>query len=102
MIELKAREAEVIKLAETMIEGFEENMDIYPQPPFSPGEIRAALDAFKRAGEDRSGALDRIDYVTQKNLHYAQYIVDFDDEKLRLIGWERRKRRVHGMKHEAE
>ena len=90
MDSLKKREAEVLELAEAMIEGFDKNTDIYPQPPFSPEEIKASLDAFKRAGGDRSGALDRLDYVTQKNLHYAEYAVDRDEKKLGLIGWRRK------------
>ena len=81
------RDEEIVELAEAMIAGLQENNDIFPEPPFSPDEILDALRAFKHAAGDDSAAWDRLDYVTQKDLHYAEYVVDRDEEKLRLIGW---------------
>ncbi len=85
--------------------GASDNASIYPQPPVNPWLIRiknmiysSHRDDFiakQAAAEDatisKDEALDDLVDAMKSDIRYAENTVDFDDDKLKLIGWAGRK-----------
>jgi len=101
MARFPLKEAEIVVLAEAMITGFTANVAIYPAPPVTAlalttakndyiSAINAAI-AAKAAAEVATTAKDDVleDLVDamKSDIRYAENTVDFDDDKLKLIGW---------------
>jgi len=98
-------EAEVVALAEAMATGLTDSAAIYPTPPVAPLDLTAAITAYttaknaaiaaqaaaEQATDDKDDALDALTDAMKSDLRYAENTVDFDDAKLRLIGWAGRK-----------
>ena len=98
-------EPEIIALAEIMEVGLTDNPTIYPSPPAIPphlGVLRtayinakntliAAQAVAEQATSDKDDALDNLVGAMKSDLRYAENTVDFDDDKLKLIGWAGRK-----------
>lgn len=94
-------EAEVAALAEVMQTGFPANIAIYPMPPVLPpifaamrtayvsakNDAIAAQAATEQATIDKDEAFSDLVDAMKSNIRYAENTVDFDDEKLKLIGW---------------
>ncbi len=94
-------EAEVVALAEAMITGLTSNAVLYPAPPVAVLDLTAAKTAYitalnaaiavKAAAEAATTAKDDVleDLVDamKSDIRYAENTVDFDDDKLKLIGW---------------
>jgi len=99
------KEADIIALAERMIAGFAANPAVFPNPPFPPmgsiigirwkswqyhlrhGELNAACAAAESAVADKDQALANLIDALKNDIRYAENTVDFDDDKLKLIGW---------------
>jgi multidrug efflux pump subunit AcrA (membrane-fusion protein) len=95
------READVIVLAEEMIAGFTDNPLVYPAPPVAVLDLTAAKTAVTtamtaataaraaaEAAVDAKGtALEALESAMKTDIRYAENTVDFDDVKLKLIGW---------------
>ena len=88
-----------------MATGLVSNIAIYPAPPVSPIDLATALNAY---GTARSAAiaaeasaetatstklefLEDLVEAMKTNIRYAENTVNFDDDKLKLIGWAGRK-----------
>jgi len=94
-------EAEVIALAEAMITGLTSNAVLYPAPPVAVLDLTAAKAAYttalnaaiaaKAAAEAATTAkddvLEDLTDAMKSDIRYAENTVDFDDDKLKLIGW---------------
>ncbi len=98
-------EADIAALAGVMETGLLSNLATYPSPPVIPPTLstlritytgaRNALIAAQAAAEAATAAKDDaledlIDGM-KSDLRYAENTVDFDDDKLKLIGWAGRK-----------
>jgi len=94
-------EAEVIALAEAMETGLTANAAIYPAPPVAPLDLttlknnyvtannaaiaaRAAAEAATTAKDEK---LDDLVDAMKSDIRYAENTVNYDDDKLKLIGW---------------
>lgn len=101
-------ESEIVVLAEEMIAGLTANTAIYPAPPMDPAGLASVRDAYIGARNDAVAARAEAEQATElkdticgqliesmkNDLRYAENTVDFDDAKLKLIGWSGRKART--------
>ena len=85
--------------------GFNSNIVIYPSPPVAPIDLNmfkssyisaknaliAAQAAAEQATSDKDDVLDSLIEAMKTDIRYAENTVDFDDDKLKLIGWAGRK-----------
>jgi hypothetical protein len=105
MANFPSREAEVLALAQELGAGLTTHTDIYPAPPISPtalgtvvGDYIEAKDAAVAAQATAEQAIAAKDEALQAlvddmkaDLRYAENTVDYDDAKLKLLGWGGRK-----------
>lgn len=92
---------EVLALAETITAGLDSNIAVYPAPPVPPIEMQAELTACREALDNVTAALaayeealaaknESLAVLAKKmkmNLRYAENVVSFNDDKLKLLGW---------------
>lgn len=95
------KEAEIIALAKAMVSGLTANAAIYPAPPETPAELTAMINTYttaknaaiagQAAAENATTAKDEsmedLVEVIKSDIRYTENKVDFDDDKLKLIGW---------------
>ena len=95
------KEAEIASLAERLWRGLWSNRPIYPTPPVHPRLVRikgiiysARRDNFiaKQATAEqvtaaKNEALEDLIEAMKADIRYAENTADFDDDKLKLIGW---------------
>ncbi|MGR3175599.1 MAG: hypothetical protein ACUZ8N_13525, partial [Candidatus Scalindua sp.] len=95
------KEAEIVGLAERLWRGLLDNLSIYPNSPVHPILIRiksmiylsrrnnfiAAQAAVEQAITDKDEAVEELVEAMKSDIRYAENTVDFDDDKLKLIGW---------------
>ena len=100
------KEAEVAALAENLWRGLWTNRPIYQQPPVHPlglqfrriiylnsrGTFLAARAAAESAITTKDEALADLIKALKSNIRYAENTVNFDDDKLKLIGWAGRRK----------
>lgn len=100
------KEAEIAALANHLSIGLRDNRTIYPQPPVHPLRlhIRRMIylnhqDNFlaKQAAAEttitaKNEALEDLVEAVKANIRYAENTVNYDDNKLKLIGWAGRKK----------
>lgn len=101
-------EPELLDLARNLIVGLQNNETSYPAPPIATEDLQTRLGAYITA---RNAALQAQSAVTsaiaaknaafqalsdgmKSDLRYAEIMVDYDDAKLKLIGWSGRNPRV--------
>lgn len=98
-------EAEIFELAQTMMIGFNVNVATYPAPTVSVVDftnllsgyvtalnaVTAAQAAADAAYTAKAESLDDLVDGMKSNIRYAENTVDYDDDKLKLIGWAGRK-----------
>jgi len=101
MARFPKKEAEIAALAERLWRGLWSNRPIYPQPPVSPWLIRiksmiyssrrdnfiAKQAAAEQATTAKDEVLEELVEAMKVDIRYAENTVDFDDDKLKLIGW---------------
>jgi len=94
-------QAQIAALAEQLWRGLLDNNAIFPQPPVHPiwirirkliyqsrhGNFLAARAAAESAIADKDEALEILIEALKDDICYAENTVDFDDDKLKLIGW---------------
>jgi len=99
------KEAEINALAERLWRGLWSNRPIYPTPPVHPMLIRiksmiyssrrdnfiAKQAAAEQTTTAKDDALEELVEAIKTDIRYAENTVDFDDDKLKLIGWAGRK-----------
>jgi len=95
-------------LAQAMESGLADNAAVYPAPPVAPADLTALISAYttaknaaiaaQAAAEDattsKDEALEDLADAIKSDIRYAENTVDFDDDKLKLIGWAGRKERT--------
>ncbi len=99
------KEAEIIALAERMIAGLRDYPAVFPNPPhpaFQPGngirwkvnqynskreDLLAVRAAAEQATTDKDQALENLIEAMKADLRYAENTVNYNDDKLKLIGW---------------
>lgn len=105
MARFPSTEAEVYALVNEMMTGLAANVAIYAAPPVSIADLGTALAAYmtakndsvaaqaaaEQATADKDAALQTMVDGMKADLRYAENTVDFDDDKLKLIGWGGRK-----------
>ena len=98
-------EADVLALAQAMGSGLTANAAVYPAPPVAPVALTtlmsvyttakntaiAAQAAAEQATVDKDDVLEDLIDAMKDDIRYAENTVDYDDEKLKLIGWAGRK-----------
>ena len=101
MARFPKKEAEIAELAERLYRGLLDNTPTFPQPPVPPILIRikkltyqsrhnnfmAARAAAESAIADKDAALEQLTDALKSDIRYAETVVNFDDDKLKLIGW---------------
>jgi len=99
------REAEILALAEAMKTGLKDNAALFPSPPVSWMSLSAKKNLYytkrdtalaaaataETAVSVKSEALEALTDAMKADLRYAENTVDFDDDKLKLIGWSAKK-----------
>jgi len=105
MARFPTKEAGIFALAQEMVTGLSASSAVYPSPPVSPADLGSAVGAYvnakngataaQAAGEQATAtkdeALEALIDAMKADVRYAEHTVDFDDEKLKLIGWGGRK-----------
>jgi len=95
------KEAEIQPLAMSIVLGLWNNQPVYPNPPVNPftlaGKMNlyinaknntiAAQAAAEQATAEKDNALENLIDAMKTDLRYAENTVDFDDDKLKLLGW---------------
>jgi len=96
------KEAEIVGLAERLWHGLWSNRPtIYPNPPVHPRSLRfkamiyrhyrenliAKKAAVEAATATKDEALEELIEAIKADIRYAENTVNFDDDKLKLIGW---------------
>ena len=98
-------EAEIVALGQAMESGLADNAAVYPAPPVVPVDLMALINTYttaknaaiaaQAAAEDattsKDEALEDLADAMKSDIRYAENTVDFDDDKLKLIGWAGRK-----------
>jgi len=96
-----AKEDKIVDLAQQIYIGLRDNFAIWPDPPVATGLINVRRIIYqsryrhliaKRAQVAaaytvQQNAMDDLITAMKQNLRYAENTVDFDDHKLKLIGW---------------
>jgi hypothetical protein len=105
MASFPKREAEILSLAELMKTGLKDNPAIFPSPPTSwislnlrknlyytkrDTALAAAANA-EAAVTAKDEAPEALTDAMKADLRCAENTVDFDDDKLKLIGWSAKK-----------
>jgi fibronectin type III domain protein len=103
-------EPEVVTLAQEMVSGLEDNgvpNPYFPTPPIASAGLTTLLDDYTAARNGlmaksavaEQATVEKDDKLTvlvdgmKSDLRYAENAVDYDDEKLKSIGWAGRKTR---------
>ncbi|MCK4998927.1 MAG: fibronectin type III domain-containing protein [Anaerohalosphaera sp.] len=98
-------EADTMALATNMMSGLSANVAIYPAPPVSVIDLAMAMNGYGTAKNDQNAALAAAEQATidkdlafetlsdgmKTDIRYAENTVNYDDAKLKLIGWGGRK-----------
>jgi hypothetical protein len=95
------KEADIAALAEPLWRGLLSNRPVYPKPPIHPIVLRTKSLVYKNRCEvllakkanaetattAKDDALEDLIKALKSNILYAENTVNFDDAKLKLIGW---------------
>lgn len=101
MAQFPFKQAEVVALAKSVLAGLAGNTAIYPAPPIDLADFQAAIDSYYQASaalteakavkematRQKQDALADLKDKLKKQLRYAENIIDFDDNKLNMLGW---------------
>jgi len=99
------KEVQIHPLAMSIAIGLWDNQPIYPNPPVNPialvGKMNLYINAknstiaTRAAAEQATGAkddaLEALPDALKSDIRYAENTVNFDDDKLKLIGWSGKK-----------
>ena len=105
MAKFPITEADIVALAEVMQSGLTGNLTVYPAPPVLPLDLVALISAYQSAKNGaiaataaaeeatatKNDALDDMVEAMKTDIRYAENTVNYDDDKLKLIGWAGRK-----------
>jgi len=105
MAQFPVRENDVVGLAQTLSAGLKTNELVYPTPPVLPDALDDAIAVYVDARDvavaaqaqaeqhvqEKEAALVDLIEKMKSDLRYAENTVNFDDDKLKLLGWAGRK-----------
>ena len=105
MAKFPITEADIVALAEVMQSGLAGNLAVYPAPPVLPLELLVLINTYQNAKNGaiaaqaaaeeatatKNDALDDLVEAMKTDIRYAENTVNYDDDKLKLIGWAGRK-----------
>jgi len=94
-------EADVVALAQAIESGLAANATVYPSPPVLPAALTLLIGAYtaakndaiaaqaatEQATADKDDTLEDLIDAMKDDIRYAENTVDYDDDKLKLIGW---------------
>ena len=94
-------EAEIVALAQSMVSGLTDNAAVYPAPPVAPLDLTTLVNAYTTAKNAaiaaqaaaeaatavKDDALEDLADAMKSDIRYAENTVNYDDDKLKLIGW---------------
>jgi len=95
------KEADIVALAEQLWRGLWSNRPIYPNPPIHPISLRFKAMIYRRCRENliakqvaaeaanttKHEALEELIEAMKSDIRYAENTVNYDDAKLKLLGW---------------
>jgi len=95
------KEADIAALAERLVSGFRSNLALFPAMPVPWGLLNSKKTIFRARREaaiaanaaaesaiaDKDDALENLIDALKSNIRYAENTVNFDDDKLKLLGW---------------
>lgn len=101
MARFPKKEAEIVALADRLWRGLWSNRPIYVNPPVHPISLRFEAIIYRRQRENliakqaaaeeattaKDDALEELVEAIKTDIRYAENTVNFDDDKLKLIGW---------------
>jgi len=101
MARFPKKEAEIIALAERLVSGFRSNLALFPAPPViwpilnvkrniyygARNAMLAKQAAAEQSIADKDTAIEELINALKSDIRYAENTVNFDDDKLKLIGW---------------
>jgi len=101
MARFPKKEAEIAALAEQLWRGLKDNASIYPQPPVQwwwitmknmlyssrRDDFIAKQAAVEEATTAKEESLEELAEAMKADIRYAENTVNYDDDKLKLIGW---------------
>lgn len=101
-------EAEIAALMQDMINGFANHQTVYPAPPVPTTQLSQTMSAYivarntateaqadaELAVAAKGEALEAMVDDMKQDIRYAENTVDYDDEKLKLIGWAGRSKKT--------
>nr|VFK65472.1 MAG: Fibronectin type III domain-containing protein [Candidatus Kentron sp. UNK]VFK72418.1 MAG: Fibronectin type III domain-containing protein [Candidatus Kentron sp. UNK] len=99
-------ENKIFILGQEMSSGLKANSDTFPAPPINPLDLDEALGAYTtkrdaavaaqsaatQATAEKQATLQTLADKIKNNIRYAEMAVDYDDGKLKTIGWGGRKK----------
>ena len=105
MAQFPIKESEIIVLAQDIAAGLTANAAVYPAPPIAPADLQTRMGAYitardaavaaqaaaEQATATKTEALQALTDDMKADLRYAENTVNYDDAKLKLIGWGGRK-----------
>jgi len=94
-------EAEIVALSQAMVSGLTANAVLYPAPPVLPAALTTLVSAYTTAKNaaiaalataeqktaDKDDAIEALTDAMKSDIRYAENKVNYDDDKLKLIGW---------------
>lgn len=102
------READILGLAEDVSIGLKTSPDVFPEPPFGDDQLKpliadyfetknainSAEAALKSELKRKDNALKALVLGLKRDLSYAEMVTDDSPDKLKLLGWNKRKARL--------
>lgn len=90
-----------LALAMRVAESLSQNFNTFPYPPVPNAELHQLINAYQKKREladnmiaqaqmatlDKDEALEMLNIALKSNLRYAENEVNFNNERLKLIGW---------------
>ena len=94
-------EAEILALPQELVIGLSNNIAVYPVPPITVMDMATTISAYasakntaiaaqaaaEQATSDKEDALEDLIDAMKAEIRYAENTVNYDDDKLKLIGW---------------
>lgn len=101
MAQFPFSEADMVALARSMASGLEARPDVFPSPPVNAAALEALIAGYgvargamvearaaaAEATADKNRAAEHLREAMKSVLRYAENVTDFDDDRLKLLGW---------------
>nr|VFJ49402.1 MAG: hypothetical protein BECKFM1743A_GA0114220_100713 [Candidatus Kentron sp. FM]VFJ76102.1 MAG: hypothetical protein BECKFM1743C_GA0114222_109101 [Candidatus Kentron sp. FM]VFK10501.1 MAG: hypothetical protein BECKFM1743B_GA0114221_101425 [Candidatus Kentron sp. FM] len=101
MATFPTEEGKIFTLSQNISRGLKENSDIYPSPPIDTLDLDEKITAYEnargaailaqaaaeQATADKNAALQALTETMKLELRYAEMTVNYDDTKLKTLGW---------------